>query len=70
MSAKSADALIDQPKQKNPNCPCSGRVTANPEITANQYPRISVAEVITSGLALPDWRRSDRNLKIALYPAR
>jgi hypothetical protein len=24
----SADALIDQCKQKKPNCPCSGRVTA------------------------------------------
>jgi hypothetical protein len=29
----------------------SGRVTGHPEITANQYPRRSVAEVITSGLA-------------------
>ena len=27
------------------------RVTANPEITANQYPRRSVAEVITFELA-------------------
>jgi hypothetical protein len=29
-----ADALIDQSKQRNPNCPCSGRVTANTSVTA------------------------------------
>jgi len=28
-----ADALIDQSKQRSPNFPCSGRVTAYPEIT-------------------------------------
>jgi hypothetical protein len=41
-----ADALIDQSKQKNSNCPCSGRVTAHPEIT----PKMEFC---------PDWRQSD-----------
>jgi hypothetical protein len=30
---KIADALIDQSKQKNPNCPCSWRVTGYAEVT-------------------------------------
>jgi hypothetical protein len=30
-----ADALIDQSKQKNPNCPCSW-VTGHPEATAKR----------------------------------
>ena len=28
-----ADALIDQSKRRNTNCPCSGRVTGHPEVT-------------------------------------
>jgi hypothetical protein len=33
LSAREIDALIDQSKQKNSICPCSGRITGYPEIT-------------------------------------
>src|SRR5271168_2819894 len=29
---KIASPIIDQSKQRNPNCPCSGRTTANQEV--------------------------------------
>jgi hypothetical protein len=32
-----ADGLIDQSKQKNPNCPRSGRVTAYSEVSCTEW---------------------------------
>jgi hypothetical protein len=47
---KIADALIDQSKRSNANCPCSGWITAYPE-------------VISQTGVLSDWRQFDLNLK-------
>jgi hypothetical protein len=44
MSAKSADALIDQSKRRNTNCPCSGRVTAYPEVIPKKCGSVRIGD--------------------------
>jgi hypothetical protein len=49
-----ADALIDQSKQKNSNCPCSGRITANPEeAPKRRHFRVGDKPPGTQGVLIP-----------------
>jgi hypothetical protein len=39
-----ADALIDQSKRRSANCPCSGRVTAHPEVVPKKCRSVRIGD--------------------------